>query len=50
MMFQGMPWPAVLPIALMAMVYAIMLSKREEKTAIEKRYRELKKAEKQKKS
>lgn len=50
MMFQGMPWPAVLPIALMAMVYAVMLSRREEKAAIDKRYKELKRAKKQKKS
>jgi len=28
-MFEGMPWPLVLPIALMAMAYGIMISKRE---------------------
>lgn len=48
-MFQGMPWPAVLPIAIMAMVYGVMLSKKEEKAAIDKRVKQLKKLEKQKK-
>ena len=49
-MFQGMQWPAVLPIAIMALVYGIMLSKREEKLAVDKRLKELKKLKKQKKS
>ena len=43
-----MPWPAVLPIAIMAMIYAIMLSKKEEKLAVEKRIKELTKLKKQK--
>lgn len=30
MIFQGMPWPLVLPIAIGAMIYGIMLSKKEE--------------------
>jgi len=47
-MFQGMPWPAVLPIAIMAMIYAVMLSKKEEKAAIDKRLKQLKKLKKQK--
>lgn len=42
-----MPWPAVLPIAIIAMIYAIMLSKKEETLAIEKRIKELKKLKKQ---
>lgn len=29
MMFEGMPWPLVLPIALMAMVYGVIMAKRE---------------------
>ncbi len=28
-MFEGMPWPLVLPIAIAAMAYGIMISKRE---------------------
>ncbi len=28
-MFEGMPWPIALPVAIMAMVYGIMISKRE---------------------
>lgn len=43
-----MPWPAVLPIAIMAMVYAAMLSKKEEKLAVAKRLKQLKKIKKQK--
>lgn len=29
MMFQGMPWPLVLPIAIMAMIYGGMQAKAE---------------------
>lgn len=41
-----MPWPAVLPIAIMAMIYGVMLSKRQEQTAIAKRLKALKKEKK----
>ncbi|WP_305983514.1 hypothetical protein [Roseivirga thermotolerans] len=34
MIFQGMPWPAVLPIAILAMIYAINLAKKHEKTVV----------------
>lgn len=28
-MFEGMPWPIAIPVAIMAMAYGIMMSKRE---------------------
>ena len=31
MLFEGMPWPLVLPLAASAMLYAIISSKKEEK-------------------
>lgn len=40
-MFEGMPWPIAIPIALMAMAYGIMISKRElkeERKADEERH------------
>lgn len=41
-----MPWPAVLPIAIMAMIYGVLLSKKETKAAVQKRYKQLKKEKK----
>lgn len=31
MLFEGIPWPLVIPIAIVAMIYAIMNSKKVEK-------------------
>ncbi len=42
-MFEGMPWPVVIPIAILVMVYSVTLSNREEKVAIVKRIKQLKK-------
>ena len=47
-MFQGMPWPAVLPIAIIVMIYGIILSKKEEKAAVKKQFKKLSKAKKKK--
>lgn len=37
MIFQGIPWPLVLPIALMALAAGIMSSKKEMRLAEKKR-------------
>lgn len=42
-----MPWPLVLPLALIALLYGVLLSKKEEKDAYLRHYNKLKKKEKQ---
>lgn len=32
MLFEGMPWPLVIPIALIALIYGIIVSKKEERS------------------
>ncbi|WP_422353940.1 hypothetical protein [Roseivirga pacifica] len=42
MIFEGMPWPLVLPLAIAAMIYGIMRSKKEEEIFAKRQKKQLK--------